>query len=67
MDNHELQDLIDCIKIEIQYDRDKGITRYKLPQKARNPKVIEALESNFEHYESTNMDGDFFVIIHPRP
>lgn len=67
MDINELQELIDCIKIETQFDQAQGITRYKLPEKARTPEVIDALESTFEHYESTKVDGDFFVLEHPKP
>ena len=67
MTNEELKELIDSIKIEVQFDARSGnkTTTYKLPQEANTDEVIEALLANFEHYASASVSEGVLTLEHP--
>lgn len=67
MTKHELNDLIDCIKIQVGYDIKSGKTTtvYKLPENARTEEIKTALIANFEHYKNANIEHAVLTLDHP--
>lgn len=67
MDNNDLRDLVDSIRIETDDDHKLGLkeTQYKLPEEALNGDIIDAICSQFEHFEKVSVDGDTLILVHP--
>ena len=68
MNNNDLNDLIDSIKIEIADDikcGNKELTKFKLPKEAQTEKVITALKNNFSHFKSVYTEGEYLCLEHP--
>ncbi|EJM7233039.1 hypothetical protein NTE31_001121 [Vibrio cholerae] len=64
----ELQDLINCINIEVGDDVKSGNTsetKYKLPKEALTEKVIKALKNNFSHFKNVTVNNDLLILEHP--
>ncbi|MDK9785105.1 hypothetical protein KIT90_27365 [Vibrio sp. B172a] len=68
MENQDLKDMLDNIKLEVKDDQQAGqrVTTYRLPEEARTEKVLEVLPEHFEHYENVEIDEDYNLILtHP--
>jgi len=67
MTNEELKNLIDCIKVEVQYDVKSGktTTTYNLPKEAKTDEIEEALIANFEHYKIARIQNGILILEHP--
>lgn len=65
--NEELKELIENIKIEVQFDNRSGnkVTEYKLPPEANNDEVVDALLANFEHYANASVSEGVLILEHP--
>lgn len=69
MGSEELNDLINCIAIEVGNDVNSGIsiTKVKLTEAQMAPDIIEVLKEKFEHYQSVELHDGRLVLVHPKP
>ncbi|ENM5744192.1 hypothetical protein V9N60_003559 [Vibrio metoecus] len=68
MENQDLKDMLDSIKLAIKDDYQAGltVTTYRLPEEARIEKVLDVLPEHFEHYKKVEIDEDYNLILtHP--
>jgi hypothetical protein len=63
MNSDELQELIDCISIETQYNTKE--TKYDLSEKALSSEIIDILKDKFSHYDSVELVGKTLILKHP--
>ncbi|MCY9844543.1 hypothetical protein [Vibrio caribbeanicus] len=68
MENQELNDLFDSIKLKVKDDQEAEdrVTTYLLPEEAHNAEVVDVISKHFEHYENVEVDEGYNLVLnHP--
>ncbi|EJE4150136.1 hypothetical protein P5E07_22915 [Vibrio parahaemolyticus] len=68
MENQDLKDMLDSIKLAVKddYEAGKTVTTYPLPKAAQVDKVLDVLPEHFDNYEKVEVDDDYNLILtHP--